>query len=232
MRSWNARDAARRFFADRGYIVMNFREPQRRSVLDLVANVRRETQLEIGDIDAWQLYHAVQRAEKVEGDLAEVGVYKGGSAKVICEARGKKPLHLFDTFEGIPAVEAIDAPLFQKGGFAGSLEEVRHVLRGYRDVHFHPGWFPATGEAVRDRRFSFVNLDVDTYRSTRDAIEFFYPRLSPGGQILSHDYTFAPGVKKAFDEFFATRSEPIIELCGSQCLVVKVEGGAAAASPS
>ena len=45
-------------------------------------------------------------------------------------------------------------------------------------------------------------------RAHRSCLEFFYSRMSPGGIILSHDYMTAPGVKKAFDDFFEDRAEP------------------------
>ena len=63
---------------------------------------------------------------------------------------------------------------------------------------------------------------MDCYESTKQCLEFFYSRMSPGGIILSHDYMTAPGVKKAFDDFFEDRAEPVLETAGSQCLVVKV----------
>jgi hypothetical protein len=89
-------------------------------------------------------------------------------------------------------------------------------------VQYYPGLFPATAEAVAACRFSFVHLDVDLYESTRAALEFFYPRMSSGGIILSHDYVIADGVRKAFDEFFAHKAETVLELTGNQCLVVKL----------
>ncbi len=46
--------------------------------------------------------------------------------------------------------------------------------------------------------------------------------MSRGGIIISHDYITAPGVKKAFDDFFDGKIEPVLETAGSQCLVVKV----------
>ena len=51
--------------------------------------------------------------------------------------------------------------------------------------------------------FSFVHLDVDLYQSTKDGLAWFYPRLNRGGILISHDYSNADGVRKAFDEFFA-----------------------------
>jgi hypothetical protein len=74
---------------------------------------------------------------------------------------------------------------------------------------------------VKDRQFSLVNFDVDTYESTKKCLEFFYPRMNPGGVILSHDYITAPGVQKAFDEFFVDKPEPVVETAGSQCIVIK-----------
>ena len=66
------------------------------------------TELLLEDIEAYYIFMAVKRTQKVPGDIAEVGVYKGGSAKIICSAKGDKSLHLFDTFEGLPKVDDID----------------------------------------------------------------------------------------------------------------------------
>lgn len=46
--------------------------------------------------------------------------------------------------------------------------------------------------------------------------------MSPGGIILCHDFTSADGVDRALEEFFAGKPEPIIELSGYQCLIVKL----------
>jgi len=56
------------------------------------------------------------------GDIAEVGVYQGGSAKLICEARNEnKVLYLFDTFEGLPTPGKFDGS-FKKGKYNTSLK--------------------------------------------------------------------------------------------------------------
>jgi predicted O-methyltransferase YrrM len=185
--------------------------------------IRKETELLLEDIEAYHIYMAVKTTQKVPGDIAEVGVYRGGSAKIICSAKGEKALHLFDTFEGLPKVEEIDMVWpFYEGKFAASFEDVRDYLKENENVHFYKGIFPATSDPVKDKKFSLVNLDVDCYESTKQSLEFFYPRMSRGGVIISHDYITAPGVKKAFDDFFAGKEEPVLETAGSQCLVVKL----------
>ena len=111
---------------------------------------------------------------------------------------------------------------FYEGKFAASFESVKAYLKDAKNVYFYKGIFPETSDPVKEKTFSMVNLDVDCYESTKSCLEFFYSRMSPGGIILSHDYITAPGVKKAFDDFFAGKAEPVLETAGSQCLVVKV----------
>ena len=196
-------------------------EAARRPVYELIRQVRLETEMILLDNEAYNIYMGVRQTAKVVGDIAEVGVYKGGSAKLICEAKGNRQLHLFDTFEGLPSAGSADA-LFKPGQFSSSLEAVRSYLSGYEAVCFYKGVFPETAAPIENRRFSFVHLDVDIYESTVTSLDFFYPRMVKGGLLISHDYMWAEGVKQAFDEFFADKPDPIIEVGGSQCAFIKV----------
>lgn len=206
----------------KGSVVVSYNDPERRPVLELIRRIKRETRMILDDNEAYQISMAVKRTAKIDGDLAEVGVFKGGSAKLIRESDGTRPLHLFDTFEGIPRVGEIDRPAFYEGQFAASLEEVKDYLKPYKNVFFYKGVFPGTAKPVEDKKFSFVHLDVDTYESTLGCLDFFYPRLSRGAILLSHDYINHYGVRRAFDEFFEDKPEPVIEMSGTQCLVVKL----------
>jgi len=173
------------------------------------------------DPEAYNVYAAAQRSAKVPGDIAEVGVYRGGSARLICEVKGPRALHLFDTLAGLPPAGEWDTK-FQSGGFASSLTEVQEYLQRFPGVHFHPGLFPDTARGLEQLTFSFVHLDVDLWQSTVSSLEWFYPRLNRGGILICHDYGHAEGVSKAFDEFFANKPECILELAGSHVAFVKV----------
>jgi hypothetical protein len=197
-------------------------DAQKRQALCTVRRIKSKTVTGLFDVEACQLSALVDATAKIEGDTAEVGTYSGGSAKIICEAKGDRPLHLFDTFEGIPEVEGIDVGMFFVGQYAASLETIMNYLKDYPKVFFYKGIFPTTAKPVEGKTFSFVHLDVDTYGSTLSCLEFFYPRMHTGGVILSHDYLTAPGVTKAFDEFFEDKLEPIILLTGRQCLTMKL----------
>jgi O-methyltransferase len=165
-------------------------------------------------IDPWEVCNvvsALQAVRNIPGDLAEVGVAYGGSARIIAEYGGQRTLHLFDTFSGLPSPDSSDSKKFRTGDFESDVSLVQKRLHGF-PVCFHVGMFPETAGPVADKQFSFVHLDMDLYQGTLDALEFFYPRMAPGGIILSHDYGSAVGVMRAFSEFFASRPDPVIEL--------------------
>jgi predicted O-methyltransferase YrrM len=155
------------------------------------------------------------QTKNVPGDVAELGVYRGGSARDLAAACPDKTIHLFDTFSGLPESEGNHTA----GGFSASLEEAR--ITGNRVVYYQ-GLFPETTVSLRDdQRFSLVHVDADLEPSTLAAIEFFWPRLSPGGAIVFDDYQWkdCPGVTKAVDAFF--RPEEIRQDAFQQCYVVK-----------
>jgi O-methyltransferase len=202
--------------------VVDFSQPHRMKAAERIRSIVTTWPPQtMGVEEAFLIRSAVLATAKLQGDIAEVGVFRGGTARVICEAKGDRELHLFDTFEGLPEPDAIDSA-FQKGQYACSLENVRGYLSEFPGVHFYKGYFPGTGEAARDRVFSCVHLDVDLYSSTLQAIDFFYPRMAAGGIMISHDYVAFPGVRQAFDEFFSDKPEPVIEMIGNQCLITKL----------
>lgn len=208
--------------ARRNGVVIFYAEPERIRALEIIRRIKGEVRSLLSDHEAYQIYMAVQRTAKIPGDIAEVGAYRGGSAKLICEAKGDRALHLFDTFEGLPEISEIDEGMFKRGQYGASAEEVKKYLSGYPQVFIYKGVFPGTGDPIRDKRFSFVHLDVDIYESTRAALDFFYPRMARGGVMISHDYINSPGVRKAVDEFFADKPEAVLESSRWQCLVVKL----------
>lgn len=156
------------------------------------------------------------------GDYVEVGIYQGSTAKIICDAKGDKPLHLCDTFEGLPEPKGDDAKIEKKGSFACGLESIQKYLADVPNVTYHKGYCPQSVEGVLDdKRFAFVHLDVDLYDSTLHCLEYFWPRLVPGGVILSHDYSILPGVRRAFTEFTHDLRERVIEMPTTQCMLIK-----------
>ncbi len=173
----------------------------------------------------FMLYQLAKHATGINGDVAEIGVYKGGTAKLISKtvAKNNKTVHLFDTFSGMPETDTTK-DLHKEGDFSdASLDSVKSYLNDCSNVCFYEGLFPDTAAPVSDLQFCFVHIDVDIYKSVMDCCKFFYPRMVSGGIMIFDDYGFktCPGAKKAVDEFFSDKPEFPCRLSTGQCFVAK-----------
>lgn len=174
-----------------------------------VEKIRERTLLGVDELDS--LVDLVKETQFIQGSMAEVGVFRGGSSYAIGYTDHRRMLYSFDSFQGIPAgLSGVD--LLPKGLFKSEENEVREFLAELPNISVHRGWFPHNFPWLKKSKFSFVHIDVDLYQPTLDCLEFFYPRLSSGGILISDDYQWqdCPGVKKAFDEFMIDKPEKLV----------------------
>lgn len=174
------------------------------------------------------------KRNNILGDIAELGVYRGVFAKRIHALLPDRHFYLLDTFNSF-SEEQVDYDrkkynLRQDYGavdrFSNTSVELALKTIG-NDNWVHPivGLFPETGEHIKDKKFAFVSLDADLYQPMKDGIEFFYPRLSPGGYIMVHDFNSPayPGSHDAILEFAKSNNVsyiPIPDNAGS-CAIQK-----------
>jgi O-methyltransferase len=143
----------------------------------------------------YELWDLVRQTRSVEGDVLEVGVWRGGTGALLAQAvRGEadKRVFLADTFTGV--VKAGNRDTRYKGGEHADTtpEIVRGLLDsfGLRNVDILEGVFPEdAGERV-PKKLAFVHCDVDVYASTKDSVEWCIPRLSVNGIMVFDDYGF------------------------------------------
>lgn len=162
-------------------------------------------------------------AEKVAGDFVELGVHRGNSASVLARAAARlgKSIYLLDTFEGFAEQDLVGSEARHRGAFADApLELVKEAIAGDH-VKFVKGHFPElAAQMPDDLTFCLAHLDCDLYAPFARALDYFWPRLAPGGFLIMHDYTTMhwPGVERACDEFFAGKAEsmtPIPDMAGT-----------------
>lgn len=151
----------------------------------------------------------------LDGDIVEVGVYKGGSARVLVDHAGASRVFLFDTFTGIPHHDRALDGRWGVGSFGDtSVAAVAEMFSGDKRVSIYQGVFPGeTGDAIDGRRLRFVHLDVDNYASYAACLEFLYEMVVPGGVLVFDDYgeDCCPGAKAAVDEFFLGHAQVVID---------------------
>ena len=214
----------RGLLARRGAIVTNLEASARRD-LALICRVRGQVPLLMQDAAALTILAAARAVRHLGADYAEAGVFRGGSARLIAEAKGDVPLHLFDVFETLqgrepPGDAAATAVRDHFGPTHGRQAEVAALLAGVPGVAFHPGVFPASATGLEELRFAFVHLDLDLPAATAAALDFFHPRLLPGGVLVGDDHQ-DPGVRDTFATWFAGRPDTRIVHPWGQIVVVK-----------
>jgi predicted O-methyltransferase YrrM len=158
-----------------------------------------------------ELLHAALR---VPGDVAEVGVWQGGSAWNMAQMMrlvgDPRPLHLFDFFDDHTRTnpEAIMC-----------LDEIRARFRFYAGASFYRGLADQHMSVLADRRFCFVHIDLG-YQE--EILDFFWSRLNVGGFMALDNYGHVRGWPSEFDRFFADRGYSVVRIPFSyQAFIVK-----------
>ena len=159
-----------------------------------------------------------------DGDYAELGTYRGISARLIFRHMvADSEFHCFDTFEGFDDKDVnMETRNVRDRGIVGAFGDTslllaeRYILDGmnHQDRLFmHQGYFPATFAGLENRTWRFVHLDPDLYMPTLEGLRYFFPRLVPGGVMLLHDYhSFFTGVRRAADEYCVPRSIVVVPM--------------------
>ena len=177
--------------------------------------------------------------KKIEGAIVECGVWKGHSAYILSsllkKSEIKKEFFIFDSFEGglSDKVEedknkrynlSKEQIMSEKLSFSSTEEQVKVTLSVFKNISYYKGWIPERFSEIKDKKFSFVHIDVDLYQPTLDSLKFFYPRLNSGGAIVIDDYGISqfPGARKAVDEFLTANNPSFIyKVPFGSCFMIK-----------
>ncbi len=165
---------------------------------------------------------------RLEGDLAECGVWRGGSSMMMAlmlKQKGitDKKIYLYDTYEGMSAPTEFDTTArgvkastvmtgTSRSKSADSiwcyspLDEVKGNLysTGYpkENLFFVQGKVEDTLPDIKPGKLCMLRLDTDFYESTKIELEQLYPLLIEKGILIIDDFGHWDGVKKAVREYF------------------------------
>lgn len=148
----------------------------------------------------WQL----SRTANPDGNVVEVGTYRGGSALHLSNARPQSPLFVCDTFNGFPRLDPQLDSLFDREMFIDtSRESVEQLLcEPGRLVTVVAGEFPKSVSEIRLDEIAFAHVDVDTWQGTIETLNYLGARMARRSLIVVGDYLRgANGVTAAVSEF-------------------------------
>jgi O-methyltransferase len=158
---------------------------------------------------------------QVPGAVVELGCYQGAMAlwmRAVLDSTGqhRRPIHVYDSFQGLPEHGTRDPDLFEAGYLRAEPEQVLtlHDRWGRTPPMIHPGWFAATLPDQLPDQIAFAYLDGDYYDSIHTCLTACVPRMAPGGTLIVDDYADLeanpkawnglPGVKAACEDYFRT----------------------------
>lgn len=142
------------------------------------------------------------------GAVAEIGTYRGGGAVHLSNGCPDRQIVVCDPFR-TESFESLDPKLdqnFRHGQFAGHREEQVRLLFKNRNALIIPGYFPQSAAGLTLPKLSFVHLDVDVYKASKESLSFL---LGPGILcdrsliVLDNYHRSATGVNKAVEEILS-----------------------------
>jgi O-methyltransferase len=176
-----------------------------------------ETMIGLKRLDNLQFCIEQALRDRVPGDLAETGVWRGGASifmRAVLKAHGvtERKVWVADSFQGLPEPDAERLPadegdrLWTCAALSVPLDEVRENFRRYdlldEQVAFLPGWFRDTMPSAPIERLAVLRLDGDLYESTIVVLDNLYEKVSPGGWVIVDDYVLET-CRRAVEDFRA-----------------------------
>ena len=183
---------------------------------------------------------------KIEGDIVECGVWRGGSmmciAETLMQLGVERDLYLYDTFTGMTNPTSVDRDFngqnasklmsnsiwrnkkrnFKAGVIAYANEDdVRQGMTSTNyplaRTHYIKGDVLDTLSQLKHKKIALLRLDTDWYESTKKELQQLWPLVTIGGILIIDDYDHWVGARNATDEYF---KEQLIEP-----LLIKLHSG-------
>lgn len=175
----------------------------------------------------YSLYLLMEQVKKIPGNVLEVGSWRGGTAGIFTQMLPNKMIYLADTFKGV--VKSSEWEHYKDKAHDDTSEQlvIDFLEKDLKVKNFKilSGIFPEeTGKDIVNEKFAFVYLDVDVYLSTKDAFEFIWDNISPGGIVVFDDYgmiSACEGISRFVNEIRNNKDKIFISNTNGQAYIIK-----------
>ena len=139
----------------------------------------------------------------------------------------RRPVWLFDSFEGLPEPTIEDRDKVHKKGWkirdksdndlrplgimkadVSDVQAIMKTLNVQDQVSIIKGWFQNTVPIYKEHigAIALLRIDADLYDSTKYSLDSLYDSVSQGGIIILDDFDSFEGSRTAVYEFFRERN--------------------------
>jgi hypothetical protein len=164
--------------------------------------------------DAVNLCQTIEATSRLEGDIVELGVFRGSSSCIILnfldKIGSKKDVWFFDTFEGFTYKEAstsIDTvwkDTHQTEGYEQIKQRLLSKIPLRKNVFVEKLNIISDELPEKIKKISLCNIDVDMFEAVDSALKKVSPLVVQGGIIICEDAGHTPlliGARLALDYF-------------------------------
>lgn len=175
---------------------------------------------------------AARHAQNLEGDFVDCGVHTGIFARSVMHfidfKKTNKQYYLLDTFEGLSEKystrEEIKRNQKMKYDDRSNIyEQVKETFKDF-NVTIIKGAVPETLPQVSAEKICFLSVDMNCVGPEKDALEYFWDKIVPGGIIVLDDYGYANSTndqRKMHDAFAASKGVMVLSLPTCQGIIIK-----------
>ena len=176
-------------------------------------------------VTQWAGFHALQ----LEGDFVECGVNRGFlSASVMAyldfASRKDRTFHLIDTYSGLVESLITDEDVAaHRHPYPDCYDFVVRAFSHYPNANIVRGAVPDVLPSVPINKVAYLSIDMNCVQPEVAAMEYFWPKLSPGGVVILDDYGFSghEAQKRAADRFAESVGCRILAMPTGQGLLFK-----------
>ena len=169
-----------------------------------------------------------KRYLKPDTSFIEVGCWKGGATGLVILSNKNKNIDYYacDTFSGV--VNTSDKDSFFKGKEyddtnSSNINEIEGIVG--EKIQTVEGIFPNSMKEVKlDKPVSFAHIDVDTYISAKESLEFISANTIQGALVILDDFGgwFTDGVTKLGNELKSDKRYFVVPNHLGQLLIYKI----------
>jgi hypothetical protein len=188
--------------------------------------------------DYVNLCQAIEATMFVEGDIVEIGVFRGSSSCIILKYLesfdNQKPIWFFDTFEGFTyeeahkSVDRIWANTHQTEGYDIISKRILSRAINNKNVEIKKLNIISDKLPSQIKKISVCNIDVDMLEAVEAAFEQVAPLMSVGGIMICEDAGHTPaliGARLALDNFLKSEQGKFfipVHMTSGQVFLIRV----------
>lgn len=181
----------------------------------------------------YNIWSLIKNVQEKEGIVLEVGTWRGGSAMLmghrLLDLNMSNKLYAMDTFSGVVKSSEKDEYYKNSEHSDCNFNEVFNEINSQNlsNIKLMEGVFPDALEKnneILNQKILFAHIDVDTYKSAKDILDYIWQAMKSGGIIIFDDYGFhqTNGIRECLDEFILKNKCYSHYLITGQFLLIKL----------